>query len=144
MVRISVWAGAMQIPHGSPNVRWLQSFWSPWSQISSGQIRSAVFLGWVLAFTEGHAESCNLVKSHKRSMLGRLDGGLTHWYVGFLNDLIKQTSYPFTCEELSTDKTETAEREWYTHTHKKKNFDVHAHGHQSHLYGRAGRWKWRK
>lgn len=36
------------------------------------------FSGWVLASTEGHAESCNVDESNKRFVLGRRAKGITH------------------------------------------------------------------
>lgn len=79
MVGVSVWAGAMQIPHSSTHVHRLQFFHSPAKLGLFGAAKASWFWGWVLASTEGHTESCDLDESDKRFMLG-----LIHQSVGFL------------------------------------------------------------
>ena len=84
MVRVGVWAGAMQIPRRSTHMRWLQFFQSPTKLSLFGADKASRFLGQVLASSEGHIESCNVDESNKRFTLGRLAKDLIHRTVGFL------------------------------------------------------------
>jgi len=84
MVRVSVWAGVMQIPRSSMHVHWLPFFRSPMKLGLFGADKTGRFLGWVLASAEGPAESCNLNESDKFFMLVKLAKGLLHPSAGFL------------------------------------------------------------